>query len=75
MKLPNKVTSYKESILSKLNILLDVIYDKDIALMELYFITKNKFLDISEFIDAIVILYALNKIEYDENLGELHYVS
>lgn len=75
MRLPNKVTSYKESILSKLNILLDVICDKDIALIELYSITKSKFLDTSEFIDAIVILYALNKIEYDENLGALHYVS
>lgn len=74
MRLPNKVTSYQESILSKLVVLLDVLCNGDVSLIELYSGTQQSFSDISEFIDAIDVLFALNKLEYDEELEVLHYV-
>lgn len=75
MKLPNKVTSYKESVLSKLTILLDILSVRDSSLIELYFNTKQYFSDMSEFIDTVDCLFALNKLEYNEDLEVLHYVS
>ena len=74
MKLPNKVTSYQESILSKLNVLLDVMCNRDISLTELYSVTHQNFSDMSEFIDALDVLFALNKLEYNDELEVLHYV-
>lgn len=74
MRLQNKVTSYQESILSKLVVLLDVLCNGDVSLIELYSGTQQHFSDISEFIDAIDVLFALNKLEYDQELEVLHYV-
>jgi len=74
MRLPNKVTSYQESILSKLNVLLDVMCNRDISLTELYSVTHQNFSDMSEFIDALDVLFALNKLEYNDELEVLHYV-
>lgn len=74
MKLPNKVISYEDSVLSKLPIILDVVSDKDLSLLELFDNTKQHFFDTSEFIDAIDCLFALNKLEYKEELEVLHYV-
>lgn len=75
MKLPNKVTSYQESVLGKLNVLLDILSVRDSSLIELYFNTKQYFSDMSEFIDTVDCLFALNKLEYNEDSGVLHYVS
>lgn len=75
MKLPNKVTSYQESVLSKLTVLLDILSVRDSSLIELYFNTKQYFSDTSEFIDTVDCLFALNKLEYNEDSGVLHYVS
>lgn len=74
MKLPNKVTSYQESVLSKLTVLLDILSVRDSSLIELYFNTKQYFSDMSEFIDTVDCLFALNKLEYNEDLEVLHYV-
>ena len=75
MRLPNKVTSYQESILSKLIVLLDALCNSDISLTELYSVTPKYFSVMSEFIDALDVLFALNKLEYNEELEVLHYVS
>ena len=75
MKLPNKVTSYQESVLSKLPVLLDILSVRDLSLIELYFTTKQHFSDMLEFIDTVDCLFALDKLEYNENLEVLHYVS
>ena len=74
MKLPNKVTSYQESVLSKLTIILDILSVRDLSLIELYFETNRYFADTSEFIDTIDCLFALNNLEYNEDLEVLHYV-
>jgi len=74
MKLPSKVTSYQESVLSKFVVILEVLNDKDISLSELYSYTNQHFSDTTEFIDTIDCLFALNKLEYNDNLEVLHYV-
>ena len=74
MKLPSKVTSYQESIISKIVVILEVLSEKDTSISELYRYTNQHFSDTAEFIDAIGCLFALNKLEYNDNLEVLHYV-
>lgn len=74
MKLPNKVTSYQESVISKFVVILEILNKKDVSLLELYSCTYKHFSDATEFIDAIDCLFALNKLEYNNNLEVLHYV-
>lgn len=73
MKFPNKVTSYKESTISKFPDILKQLEKSDMTPSELYKKVKNKVEDIREFMEIMVCLYALNKIELEE--GVLHYVS
>lgn len=74
MRLPNKVTSYKESVLSKFSPILNELSQKDMLIYEVYFTTKDNYENISDFLDALDCLYALNKIELLTNLEVLHYV-
>ena len=73
MKLPTKVTSYQESVISKFVVILEILNEKDVSLSELYSYTKQYFHDATEFIDAIDCLFALNKLEYNDDLEVLHY--
>lgn len=74
MKFPNKVTSYEESILSKLCPILNELAQKDMLVYEVYSATKDNYEDSSVFIDCLDCLFALNKIEFLSNLEVLHYV-
>lgn len=72
MRLPSKVTSYEESSICKLPILLKVLRDKNLTPYELYIISEKHFECIEEFIDALDCLYVLNKVIYDEVRGILY---
>ena len=61
---PNKFISFDESVLSKLEIILNVGSD-EIEIGRLYDITSKKFDVIDQFIYAIDILYVLGRIEVD----------
>lgn len=75
MKLPNKLFSYNESVISKFPFVLEKVYEKEnISIMELYHSIYTKFEDISEFLQVLDCLYALGKIEYESNLGRISYV-
>ena len=71
MKLPNKIVSYKESMLYKLPIILGVLNKNRISISELYMKISMEFDNINEFIDALDCLFALVKIQYDEEREEL----
>ncbi len=71
MKFPNKVTSYKESILSKFPIVLNLISKRDYALSTLYRELSDK-ISAKNFIDVLDCLYLLNKIELQNEV--IHYV-
>ena len=73
MKLPNKIYSYSESVLSKLVPLIEILMESDETVTSLYQRSKKHFDNIQEYIDALDCLYALNKIVLSENM-ELHYV-
>lgn len=75
MKLPNKLFSYKESMISKFPLIMQkVSEERNISIMELYYTVKDKFEDISEFLVTLDCLYVLGKIEYDSKLGRIIYV-
>ncbi len=74
MRLPNKVITYKESILPKFPVALRIIRDTDITPNNLYKRVKGQFEDIGEYLEVLDCLYALGKIELDEKRGVIHYV-
>lgn len=74
MRFPSKVTSYKESVLSKLCPILDELSKKDMLIYEVYWVTKDNYEDASIYLDALDCLYAMNKIELLPNSEVLHYV-
>lgn len=73
MKLPSKVTPYKESTIAKFPAVLSLLEDGDMTPQELYDkVKKSKITNISEFVEVLDCLYAMNKIEIHEEV--LHYV-
>ncbi|MEA5024109.1 hypothetical protein SDC9_41891 [bioreactor metagenome] len=65
MRLPSKITSFKESSLSKFPALLESINKNNLSSYELYEETKKYFESIEDFIEALDYLYALNKISFE----------
>lgn len=71
MKLPSKVTSYKESTISKFPIILKLLKEKDYTVSSLYTKIKNK-ISINDYVDVLFCLYILNKITLKKEF--IHYV-
>lgn len=71
---PNKFISFDESILRKLEVILDVEFD-EIEIIQLYDETCKKFKDVSQFIYALDILYVLGRIEVDFATRMVKYVN
>ena len=69
MRLPNKITSYKESIVFKMLILLKKLSLKSYTVVDLYNEVCND-ITISDYQDALVALYAFGKIKL---VGEVIY--
>ena len=74
MKLPSKVTSYKESVISKFPIVLESLSYSNETQRQLYEKEKQKFNDINEYMEVLDALFLLGKVGYDDVLGELYYV-
>lgn len=73
MKLPNKVTTYKKSILSKFPVVLKALQKENMSPAALYKKVKRNVDNVAEFTHILVCLYALNKIDFiDEEV--LYYV-
>lgn len=73
MQLPNKVTSYKFSILSRFPIVLSILEEESLSPERLYSKVKNK-IDITEFLEVLDCLFVLGRIDFDNDLMELSYV-
>jgi hypothetical protein len=65
---PNKAIPFKESIIFKMLSILDEDFE-EMTVVELYNKTKNKFIEIDEFIYSIDTLYVLGKIELNLEQG------
>lgn len=69
----SKVTPYKESIIAKFPVILTILEKEDLSPTELYGkVRKSKIKDITEFVEVLECLYAMNKIELRKEV--LHYV-
>ena len=75
MKLPSKITSYKESVLSKFPPILVVLQNADTGILALYESTMKYFSGIEEYLDTLDCLFALNKVKYDAEREVLCYVA
>jgi hypothetical protein len=74
MKLPNKLFSYNQSIISKFPIVIRAIKEyEDITIFQLYINIKDQFDDIMEFLYTLDCLYSLGKIDYDYKLRRIRY--
>lgn len=74
MIIPNKVTSYKESIISKLPIILEKLVEKETNIQNLYFEVEKDFSDINEYILVLDVLFVLDSIELDEGKRSIRYI-
>ena len=75
MKLPSKITSYSESVLSKFSPILSTLQNGDTGVFALYETTIKHFNSIEEFLDTLDCLFALQKIRYDAEREVLCYVA
>lgn len=71
---PNKFISFDESVLSKLDTILNIESD-DIEIGRLYEMTHKKFDGVDQFIYAIDVLYILGRIEVDFATRTVKYVN
>lgn len=74
MRLPNKLYSYHESILSKFPVVLNALQNEDFKVGDLYLYVRNYIVDANEYLQIIDCLYALDRIAYDEESEVLTYV-
>lgn len=73
MRLPNKIYTFNESVISDMIKILSAI-DKPMSIIDLYRKVKYKNLDINRYIEAIDCLYITQKITYDARM-EMIYVN
>ena len=71
MKFPNKVTSYKQSVIPKILKLASILKEKDYTVTSLYEKVEKQ-MTITEFVDALDCLFALGQINLYKEV--LHYV-
>lgn len=75
MQMPNKLFTYRESVLSKFPAILKNIEHGSCGVAELYQKVQKDVSGICEFMEALDYLYALEKIEYDDEQEVLKIVS
>ena len=70
MKFPNKIFQYKESVIYDCSVIMSVL-NKEMTILELYKSCKNKCNGLQEFLEALVVLYAMEKINYNYNTRKI----
>ena len=75
MQMPNKLFTYRESVLSKFPAILKNIEHGSCGVAELYQKVQKDVSGICEFMEALDCLYAPGKIEYDDEQEVLKIVS
>ena len=74
MRFPDKITSFKESVLRLLPLILIELSEYDRTPKELYDSLKKQ-ATLSEYIDALDCLFMLKKVEFNPQREVLHYVA
>ena len=73
MLFPNKLFTYRESVISKFPIALQLLQEGPMTVGDLYKALHTHLSGVSEFMDLMDCLYALNKIRFEEEEGVLCY--
>jgi len=74
MRLPNKITTFNDSILSKFAPILQILENGDANAFELYNRVKTETGNIDEFVVTLDCLYALGKIDFIKEERIIRYV-
>ncbi|KPU44491.1 hypothetical protein OXPF_19850 [Oxobacter pfennigii] len=74
MRLPNKVTSYANSIIALFPGILDALAQQDMSLRELFELTASRKIEMADFLSALDCLFALGRIELIDEARVLRYV-
>lgn len=74
MRLPSKVTSYKESSIPKMVYVLGFLKKEDYKPIELYKKVKRRMENVGEFVEILDDLYILGRVEMISKEGVLRYV-
>ena len=74
MRLPNKVTPYASSVVSRFPDILDALQERNMSPKELFELTTSGKKDMGDFLSALDCLFALGKVELIEEGGFLRYV-
>ncbi len=64
MKFPNKLFEFRETVIFDCIKILEVL-DEEMSVLDLYKLCRKKCNGIQEFYDALTVLYAIGKIDYD----------
>ena len=64
MRFPSKIFQYKETVLFDCNVILAEIND-EMSILELYKVCRKKCNNLQGFLDALDVLYAMKKIDYN----------
>lgn len=75
MRLPSKITSYGESVISKFPPILSVLQEDDTGVFALYEATMKYFSGVEEFMDTLDCLFALRRVRFDAEREVLCYVA
>ena len=74
MRLPSKVTPYRNSILSKFPAVMKILAQEDITPGDLFQKVKKSEIELAEFIKILDGLYLLGRVQLVREKGVLHYV-
>ena len=74
MIFPNKLFTYKESVISKFSFTLQLLQQEPQSVSDLYKLLINQLNDINEFLDLLDCLYALEMINFDEKTEVIYFV-
>ena len=74
MILPNKLIPFEKSVLYKTICILEALKVNNIPVSDLFMQVQDYFEDVTEFIIGLDVLFALEKIVYDENQKVIKYV-
>ena len=74
MRLPNKITTFNESVLSKFPLILRVVEKGNVPVLELYNTVRSETEDVDTFLEVLDCLYALGKIDFNEQERTICYV-
>ena len=75
MLLPSKITTFQESVLSRLPLVLQALSQESKSVSVLFDVVKGNVKDVVEYLDILDCLYALGKIEYNPETRLIDYVS